>query len=144
MLANPIPKDFAVPKENIDAAIEAAVTEAREQGIRGHANTPFILAHIKKVTEGKSVIANRALIKSNVQVAADVIKSYHEIVKAKSPNTLPPPYSSVAQIVPSTPASVPSLIEAESSVSADSTLSSTEDSAGASQVSNSMFDVISC
>jgi hypothetical protein len=83
LLANPIPEEFAVPKEDIDAAIEAAISEANAQGIRGHANTPFILAHIKKVTEGKSVIANRALIKSNVQVAADVIKSYHEIAKAK-------------------------------------------------------------
>lgn len=88
LLANPIPEEFAVPKEDIDTAIEAAVSEANAQGIRGHANTPFILAHIKKVTEGKSVIANRALIKSNVQVAADVIKSYHEITRGKDSSSL--------------------------------------------------------
>jgi pseudouridine-5'-phosphate glycosidase/pseudouridine kinase len=58
-----------MPKEQIDAAINQAVKEAAEQGIHGHANTPFILDKIKTLTEGQSIPANRALIESNVIMA---------------------------------------------------------------------------
>ncbi|EKD20647.1 uncharacterized protein L3040_006371 [Drepanopeziza brunnea f. sp. 'multigermtubi'] len=74
LFANPIPKEFALPKEEIDAAIEQAVKEAAEQGFHGAANTPFILARIKDLTEGNSLPANRALVESNVTMAARVAK----------------------------------------------------------------------
>lgn len=71
-LANPIPTEFSIPKEQIDVAIEQAVQEAASQGIHGHANTPFILARIKELTDGRSIPANRALIESNVARATRV------------------------------------------------------------------------
>ena len=75
LLANPIPEEFAFPKAAIDSAIEAAVQEAAAQGIHGHANTPFILARIKDLTDGKSVVANKALIESNVKVGGMVAQA---------------------------------------------------------------------
>lgn len=80
--ANPIPAEFSIPREDMEVAIEQAVQEAAEQGIHGHRNTPFILARIKDLTSGNSVAANRALIESNVKVAAGVAvelsKLHHE------------------------------------------------------------------
>jgi pseudouridine-5'-phosphate glycosidase/pseudouridine kinase len=72
LFGNPIPEKFSIPKAEIDIAINQAVQEAAEQGIHGHANTPFILARIKELTEGRSIPANRALIESNVEMAAKV------------------------------------------------------------------------
>ncbi|PBP19441.1 IdgA domain protein [Diplocarpon rosae] len=72
LFANPIPTELSIPKEEIDAAINQAVREAAEQGFHGHANTPFILSRIKDLTKGNSLPANRALIESNVAMAASV------------------------------------------------------------------------
>jgi len=72
LFANPIPEEFALQKADIDAAIDQAVQEAAEQGFHGHANTPFILSRIKELTHGNSLPANRALIESNVAMAAKV------------------------------------------------------------------------
>ena len=65
-LANPIPLEHSIAKAEIDAIIAEAVREAHGQGKLGSDNTPFILRRIKELTGGKSVIANRALIESNV------------------------------------------------------------------------------
>lgn len=72
LFANPIPEKFSIPKAQIDIAINQAVQDAAEQGIYGNANTPFILARIKDLTEGNSIPANRALVESNVAMAAKV------------------------------------------------------------------------
>jgi pseudouridine-5'-phosphate glycosidase/pseudouridine kinase len=72
LFANPVPEEFAMQKADIDAAIDQAVQEAAEQGFHGHANTPFILSRIKDLTHGNSLTANRALIESNVAMAAKV------------------------------------------------------------------------
>jgi hypothetical protein len=72
LFANPVPEEFAMQKAEIDAAIDQAVQEAAEQGFHGHANTPFILSRIKDLTHGNSLPANRALIESNVAMAAKV------------------------------------------------------------------------
>ncbi|EPQ64392.1 Bgt-4130 [Blumeria graminis f. sp. tritici] len=70
LFANPIPEEFSIPKAEISEAINQAVQEASERGFHGHANTPFILARIKDITNGRSLPANRSLIESNVQTAA--------------------------------------------------------------------------
>ncbi|KAE8442822.1 hypothetical protein EG329_002794 [Mollisiaceae sp. DMI_Dod_QoI] len=72
LFANPIPEKHSIPKAEIDEAINQAVQEAAEQGFHGHTNTPFILSRIKELTKGNSIPANRALIESNVEMAAKV------------------------------------------------------------------------
>jgi len=81
LFANPIPEEFSLPKEMIDAAIDQAVKEAAKQGIYGHANTPFILAKIKELTQGNSLPANRGLIESNVAMAACVATEYSKLLQ---------------------------------------------------------------
>ena len=72
LFANPIPEEHSIPKSEIDQAIAEAVQDAERRGISGHANTPFILARIKELTQGKSILANTALIESNVARATKV------------------------------------------------------------------------
>ncbi|XP_076437784.1 LOW QUALITY PROTEIN: uncharacterized protein LOC143276974 [Babylonia areolata] len=72
LFAVPIPEEFAASGETIDAAIQAAVEEARRSGVKGREVTPFILRRVNELTEGASLEANVALIKSNARVAADI------------------------------------------------------------------------
>ncbi|KAJ6113796.1 hypothetical protein N7523_007113 [Penicillium sp. IBT 18751x] len=70
--ANPVPVEASVPKPEMDRVIEEAVRLADVEGYHGSDNTPFVLAKIKELSGGKSVIANRALIENNVQRATRV------------------------------------------------------------------------
>jgi pseudouridine-5'-phosphate glycosidase/pseudouridine kinase len=72
LFANPIPKRFAISREEMESAIQLAVAEAEEMGITGSANTPYILKRIKELTQGRSVSANKALVQSNVARAAKI------------------------------------------------------------------------
>lgn len=64
--------ESSVPKAEMDIAIEEAIRLSHVEGFHGSDNTPFVLAKIKELSGGKSVVANRALIKSNVERATRV------------------------------------------------------------------------
>lgn len=72
LLANPIAAEHSIPASELRAVIDQAVEAAAEKGIHGSANTPFILAMIKKRTARASIAANRAMIEGNVATAARV------------------------------------------------------------------------
>lgn len=64
--AGPVPAKDSLTMEEVDSWVRAAVDEAASGGIRGAANTPYILDKIKQLSAGRSVIANRAGITANV------------------------------------------------------------------------------
>ncbi|KIX06008.1 uncharacterized protein Z518_03982 [Rhinocladiella mackenziei CBS 650.93] len=66
LLANPVPEDSAMEKDEIDSIMAEAVAEAEERGVGGSANTPYILKRIRELSNGASVKANEALIEANV------------------------------------------------------------------------------
>jgi pseudouridine-5'-phosphate glycosidase len=70
--ANPVPEEAAMAKAEMDQIMEEAVRLADVEGYRGSDNTPFILSKIRELSSGRSVIANRALVESNVRRAAKV------------------------------------------------------------------------
>lgn len=72
LFANPIPEEHAIPRRDMEAAIETAVREAGEKGFTGSANTPYILKRIRELTQGRSVLANKALVQANVARAAKI------------------------------------------------------------------------
>ncbi|KAF2028752.1 hypothetical protein EK21DRAFT_69098 [Setomelanomma holmii] len=72
VFANPVPVDFAIPKEEMDIVIAEALRQA--ESVLGKDNTPFVLNKIKELTKGKSIPANRALIEANVKRAAIVAR----------------------------------------------------------------------
>ncbi|OAL45002.1 hypothetical protein IQ07DRAFT_684436 [Pyrenochaeta sp. DS3sAY3a] len=82
LFANPVPTDFAIPKEEMDVVIEEALRQADASNVSGKDNTPFVLAKIKELTNGKSIPANRALIESNVKRATIVAREL-AILEAK-------------------------------------------------------------
>ncbi len=72
LVANPVPKEFALDQQVHDEALENALGLARDQGIEGAAVTPFILAQIAAATNGASVPANVALVANNARLAGEI------------------------------------------------------------------------
>jgi pseudouridine-5'-phosphate glycosidase len=70
VVSNPVPQESAMPKEEIDRITEQALREAGERGVSGKAVTPFLLARIKELTGGRSLVTNIALVKHNALVGA--------------------------------------------------------------------------
>jgi pseudouridylate synthase len=67
-----VPAEVALAREEAEAVIARAVAEADEQQIRGGAATPWVLARVAELTNGRSVAANLGLIENNARVAAEI------------------------------------------------------------------------
>ena len=72
LVANPIPADNEIPREEITPAIEAALAEADRQGIAAKEVTPFLLQRIFELTKGRSLEANIALVRNNARLGAAI------------------------------------------------------------------------
>ena len=70
LVTNPIPEQYSMPKEQIDAAIAQALKEMDEAGVHGKQCTPFLLAKVKDLTGGESLASNIQLVLNNARLAA--------------------------------------------------------------------------
>lgn len=70
VVANPIPEQYAMDHDKITKAIEEALKEASEKGIKGKETTPFLLAKVKEITGGESLDSNIQLVYNNAKVGA--------------------------------------------------------------------------
>lgn len=87
----PVPEAYAQPLEAVEAAIQQALREAEERGVRGKAVTPFLLRRVAELTgdeRGRPRVspllvsplplaspllrANLALLENNARVAAEI------------------------------------------------------------------------
>jgi pseudouridine-5'-phosphate glycosidase len=72
LIANPCPVEAALEPAFIEGAIADALGDAQAQHIVGKPLTPFLLAHLARATQGRSVATNRALALNNARVGAQV------------------------------------------------------------------------
>ncbi|MEO8625199.1 MAG: pseudouridine-5'-phosphate glycosidase [Candidatus Limnocylindrales bacterium] len=72
IIAAPLPEAAALPPDEAEAAIAQATADAADAGIHGPATTPFVLARVAALTNGRSVAANLALIEHNASIAAQI------------------------------------------------------------------------
>lgn len=79
VIANPIPEEFAMDFDTITNAINNAVKEAEEKGIKGKASTPFLLSKVKDITKGKSLDSNIQLVFNNAKLASNIAKELTEL-----------------------------------------------------------------
>jgi pseudouridine-5'-phosphate glycosidase len=79
VVANPIPKEFEMDFDVITDAIEKAVAEAEELGIKGKESTPFLLAKVKELTGGDSLESNIELVYNNARLAAKLAVEYSKL-----------------------------------------------------------------
>jgi pseudouridine-5'-phosphate glycosidase len=81
LVANPIPEADEIPLARLEGAIGAALEEAARQGIGGKRVTPFLLDRIVAATDGRSLLANGALIRNNARLAADIALAAARLAK---------------------------------------------------------------
>ena len=76
LVTNPIPEEYAMPLDTINAAIDQAIAECEAQGIHGKATTPFLLARVAELTGGDSLASNIRLVYNNAKLAAQTAAAY--------------------------------------------------------------------
>ncbi len=79
VIANPIPAEYELDFDEMEAVINRALAAAKEEGIRGKATTPFLLAHIKEYTKGVSLASNLQLAYNNAREAAKIAVEYTKL-----------------------------------------------------------------
>jgi pseudouridine-5'-phosphate glycosidase len=72
LVVQPPPDEDAPAHEQIERAIEQALSESREQGLRGAGVTPFLLARVGELSGGDSLRANLALLRNNARLGAEI------------------------------------------------------------------------
>lgn len=72
LIANPIAEADEIPAAEMERHIEAAVRDARDQGVTGKAVTPFLLGRLLELTGGRSLTANISLVRANARLAARI------------------------------------------------------------------------
>ncbi len=79
VIANPVPAEFAMPRDLIDAAIRQALDEADQKRISGKDSTPFLLARVSALTGGDSLATNIQLVLNNARLAAAIAVSFAQL-----------------------------------------------------------------
>jgi pseudouridylate synthase len=72
LIANPAPVEYQLDSGEMEAVIATAVAAAAQEGIKGKALTPFLLARIEQLTGGRSLATNIELVCHNARLAAQV------------------------------------------------------------------------
>ena len=70
LVTNPIPEEYSMDPDRINAAIDQAVADSRRLGIHGKETTPYLLARVKELTGGDSLASNIQLVLNNARLAA--------------------------------------------------------------------------
>lgn len=79
IVGNPVPEAFEEDREQITTAIEQALSELAEKGIKGKESTPFLLARVKELTKGESLETNIQLVYNNAKVASEIALAYSKM-----------------------------------------------------------------
>jgi pseudouridine-5'-phosphate glycosidase len=78
VIAQPLPAEAALKPRELAVALGAAQEDARNQGVRGPALTPFLLRQLAERTGGATLRANQALIVANARLAAEIAAALAE------------------------------------------------------------------
>ena len=79
LITNPIPHQYAMDEKVINTAIENALRQADELGIKGKDTTPFLLKTIVELTSGDSLESNIELVLNNARVGAEISKEVSKL-----------------------------------------------------------------
>ncbi len=72
LVVQPPPAHSALPTALVESATQAALAQATQDGIRGAAVTPYLLADVQRRTDGASVRTNLDLLEANAMLAGQI------------------------------------------------------------------------
>ena len=67
-VANPVPVEDEMPRADVDGVVARALDDAERLGVRGRDITPYLLARIVELSDGRSLETNIALVRHNARV----------------------------------------------------------------------------
>jgi pseudouridylate synthase len=76
LVANPIDPEQQLDPAEHERVLAEGLTRARAEGITGKAVTPFLLDHLQRATQGRSLVINVALARANAAVAAAIANAW--------------------------------------------------------------------
>jgi pseudouridine-5'-phosphate glycosidase len=85
LVANPVPAAAEIAAADLAPAIEAAVRRAAALGIGAKDVTPFLLDHIRALTDGRSLATNRALVCANARLAGQIAGALAALPRPTAP-----------------------------------------------------------
>jgi pseudouridine-5'-phosphate glycosidase len=68
----PVPADVEVPAGDLEAALNAALSEAEAQRVAGRDLTPYLLSRMAQQSDGATLRANIGLLENNARLAAEI------------------------------------------------------------------------
>ncbi|HZZ48160.1 MAG TPA: pseudouridine-5'-phosphate glycosidase [Pseudonocardia sp.] len=78
VLANPVPAAAELDRELHDRVLSEGLALAAERGVHGNQVTPMLLEYFHEATAGASLDCNIALVRSNVELGAQVARALSE------------------------------------------------------------------
>lgn len=79
LVTNPINDEDSLDEKLMNDAINSAINNATKDGIKGKEITPYLLAKVKDLTEGKSLASNIKLVYNNCYLATLIAKAYYNL-----------------------------------------------------------------
>ncbi len=76
IVANPPPADTALDEAELEEMIAVALRDAVAGSVGGKAVTPFLLGRLAKLSNGRTLEANVALLESNARLAAEIAAAW--------------------------------------------------------------------
>jgi len=79
LVANPIPEEHEIDTEQFDEWHERVLADVRTKAVAGRDVTPAVLAGLHELSNGRTLSANIALVKSNADLAAQIAAQMREL-----------------------------------------------------------------
>lgn len=94
LVAAPVPPTHAMPREEVETLLAAALAAVAQAGCTGPAVTPFLLSHMARASQGRTVTANLALACNNARVAGGIAVALAARTRAEARPRRPGPPAS--------------------------------------------------
>jgi pseudouridine-5'-phosphate glycosidase len=74
LVVQPPPAEYALPPAELDALLQQAMRECAAAGITGAATTPWLLARLAQLSDGRTIAVNCALLEANARLAGQIAR----------------------------------------------------------------------
>lgn len=78
LVTNPISEEDSLDEEVMNSAINQAIEQMNQLGIKGKETTPYLLKTIVELTSGKSLESNISLVYNNCRLASNLAIEYYK------------------------------------------------------------------
>ena len=79
VFGNPPPKESALTSAEVETLMSKALVSAKEAQVPGKAVTPYLLTELARLSDGRTLRTNLAVLENNARVAAAVAVAYSQL-----------------------------------------------------------------